>query len=59
MVCCGPSPYSRLFAFDESISTESLVGFMRCMPGDGNNSADQRWSFWPLLPLGFQLLEQV
>ncbi|QNI88672.1 hypothetical protein [Synechococcus sp. ROS8604] len=23
------------------------------------NPADQRWGFWPLLPLGFQLLEQV
>ena len=23
--------------------------------GAGVNPADQRWGFWPLLPLGFQL----
>jgi len=27
--------------------------------GAGVNPADQRWRFWPLLPLSFQLLEQV
>ena len=27
--------------------------------GAGVNPADQRWGFWPLLPLGVQLLEQV
>ncbi len=27
--------------------------------GAGVNPADQRWGFWPLLPLGLQLLEQV
>lgn len=27
--------------------------------GAGVNPADQHWGFWPLLPLGFQLLEQV
>ena len=27
--------------------------------GAGVNPADQRWRFWPLLPLGFQLQEQV
>ena len=27
--------------------------------GAGVNPAAQRWGFWPLLPLVFQLLEQV
>ena len=27
--------------------------------GAGVNPADQRWVFWPLLPLGFQLQEQA
>lgn len=27
--------------------------------GAGVNPADQRWSFWPLLPPSFQLREQV
>ena len=27
--------------------------------GAGANPADQRWDFWPLLPLSSQLLEQV
>ena len=27
--------------------------------GAGVNRADQRWGFWPLLPLSYQLLEVV
>ena len=27
--------------------------------GAGVNPADQRWGFWPLLPLWFQLQEQA
>jgi hypothetical protein len=26
--------------------------------GAGVNPADQRWGFWPLLPLGYQLQEE-
>ncbi|QNI67359.1 hypothetical protein SynBMKMC1_01276 [Synechococcus sp. BMK-MC-1] len=35
----------------------ALMGSM--VAGTGVNPADQYWAFWPLLPLGFQLLEQV
>ena len=27
--------------------------------GAGVNPADQRWGFWPLLPLSYQLQEQA
>ena len=29
------------------------------VPGAGVNPADQRWGFWPLLPLSYQLRQQV
>ena len=31
----------------------------RVVAGAGVNPADQRWGFWPLLPLGLLLLELV
>ena len=37
-----------------------ITALMRSVvAGAGVNPADQRWRFWPLLPLGFQLQEQV
>jgi hypothetical protein len=29
------------------------------LTGDGVKPSDQSWAWWPLLPLSFQLLEQV
>ena len=35
----------------------SITALLRSLvAGAGVNPADQRWNFWPLLPLGFQLL---